>query len=179
MWLSNSDDFVSCFLPILQIQYAANVFAKTYEAMIHNNLEQVTSNYCDPYCREITLVSIVEADSSNIFEASARQSNECDTELTLTLQVEGTYWACEGSPFPGLFSDPMADEEMASNTTTSGELVRMINGNEMCQKCLEDSVLDGLIAPSSSDLLEAMEPYVTVLEPICALLSTKVLDDEK
>jgi hypothetical protein len=150
----------------------------TYEAMIHNNLEQVKSNYCDPYCREITLVSVVETNTSKIFEASTRQSDECDTELTLTLKVEGTYWACESSPFPGLFSDPMADEEEASNTT-SGELGMMINENEMCQKCPEDSVSDGLIAPSPSDLLEAMEPYVTVLEPICALLSAEVLDDEK
>jgi hypothetical protein len=145
---------------------------------MNNNLELLESNYCDPYCRDITLVSVVDTYTSNIFDAAvARQSsNECDTELILTLQVEGTYWACEGQPFPGLFSDPLSVESEASNMT-SGELLRMISGDEMCQECPEESTHDGLVAPSPLDLLEAMKPYATVLDPICDLLSAEVLDD--
>jgi hypothetical protein len=58
--------------------------------MMNNNLELMESNYCDPYCRNITLVSVVETSISNIFDVVARQSpNDCDAELILTLQVEG------------------------------------------------------------------------------------------
>jgi hypothetical protein len=144
---------------------------------MNNHLDLLESNYCDPYCRDITLVSVVETYTSNIFDAVARQApNKCDTELILTLQVEGTYWTCEGYPFPGLFSDPLSVGSEASNMT-SDELIRMISGDEMCQQCSEESTHDGLIAPSPLDLLEAMKPYATVLDPICDLLSAEVLDD--
>jgi hypothetical protein len=70
----------------------------------------------------------------------------------------------------------MSVESEASNMT-SGELLRMSCGDEMCQECPEESTHDGVIAPSPLDLLAAMKPYATVLDPICDLLSAEVLDD--
>jgi hypothetical protein len=70
----------------------------------------------------------------------------------------------------------MSVESEASNMT-SGELLWMISGDEMCQECPEESNHDGVIAPSPLDLLAAMKPYATVLDPICDLLTAEVLDD--
>jgi hypothetical protein len=139
--------------------------------MIHNTLGEMKANYCDPYCREITDVSVIETETSNIFEVSERQGNECDTELKLTFQLEGTYWACEGDPFPGLFADP-------TNESQALGMTGMVLGDTKCQVCPEDSS-SGPIAPTSAEFLEAMKPYTTVLNPICELLSAEVVDDGK
>ncbi|KAG7359254.1 hypothetical protein IV203_015843 [Nitzschia inconspicua] len=154
----------------IEVQYVANVLAKTYEAMIQNNLGDGHGGFCDPFCRKITQVSIVETVTENIFDSSEQQANICEKELKVTLSVGGTYWACEGVPFPGLFSEPTSDNQgydsigkMAEDTT--------------CQVCIDDSNIDRLNGPTSLDLLEAMKPYVTVLGSVCDLLSAEFLDE--
>ena len=150
------------------------MFAKTYEAMIDNELNELQSSYCDPYCREISDVVVVETATANIVETSERQATECDTELKLTFRVAGTYWACEGFPFPGLFSDPME-----SGDADALKMTAIMMENAACQVCPEDSVSNGLNAPTSDELLNAMKPYMTVLPGICELRSAEVLDDSK
>lgn len=117
---------------------------------------------------------MVETDTVSILETSQRQALECDTELKLTFLVEGTYWGCEGSPFPGLFSDAMDSDAEALNMT--GMILKQ---KASCQVCPEDTLGEGLPAPTADDLLESMQPYMAALPTICELQSAEVLDDGK
>ncbi|KAG7355216.1 hypothetical protein IV203_004572 [Nitzschia inconspicua] len=156
----------------IEVEYVANVLAKTYEAMIQNNLGDGQGSYCDPICRKITQISVVETVTENIFESSEQQANNCDTELKVTLSVGGTYWACEGVPFPGLFSEPMSDDQVFDSIGANAE-------DTTCQVCHDDSTIAGINEPTSLNLLKTMKPYMTVLGSICDLLSAEVYDDGK
>mmetsp|Transcript_16806 Transcript_16806/g.27270 ORF Transcript_16806/g.27270 Transcript_16806/m.27270 type:complete len:201 (-) Transcript_16806:184-786(-) len=179
---------MSTITPI-ETQYAATVLQKTYVAMLHNQLE-VATDYCDPYCRDITYVTVMSANQTNIFAANttgssfAREST-CDSELRLSFSLNGTFWACEDQPFPGLFSSGPNGTNLEDDFTMTAEArsfgyrfleIFQAEEEEMCPSCPANST-SSVIPPSAMDLAEVMAPFVEVLPVICDLTSVEVLDD--
>jgi len=163
----------------LEIEYAAKTFEKTYGALLENKLEQAQADYCDPYCRRITNVNV---DSNSLTAAaSARQASPtgCDAELKLTFSVEGTYYGCEDTVFPGLFTVDDGERRQLTETINNNHLRRILappktrklqeDDEESCPICPDDVESLGLVSPSIDQLTEVMHDFVSVLPAICEL----------
>ncbi len=151
--------------------------------MIHNELEQVYETFCDPYCREITKEIVANASSSNIFEhlndnSSVEQREVCNKHLELTVIVGGTYWACEGEPFPGIFSgystlDQGGAEDSGDGGTLNSSSFQLEESS--CPVCSKEAASQRIASPTLSGLIDAMSQYITVLDSICELISIEAL----
>jgi hypothetical protein len=163
----------------VDMDYSANVFQKTYMGMLQNRFEDAAVNYCDPYCRTITDVVVVD---NNAVAATAKQATDCTIEVQITLAAEGTYWGCDGQGFPGLFASDGGRQ--LKTTTSSTRMDRVLSPKDStttstskstCPACTDvDTTLD-LSAPGPDDLLSIMGPYVEVLPAVCDLLSAEIL----
>lgn len=195
---------VSSSISAVEINYAANTLEKTYSSMLSNQLEQARADYCDPYCR---MISAVTVDSNSLMTseatAEARQAgtDDCDAMLELTFNVEGSYYGCEDTVFPGLFASPEARRMLrASVVGSSSSNVRflqdaeedmmeeeaMMEDGEMedtteddmdasCPVCPDDVQSLGLVSPTSAQLKNVIKPFVTVLPAICGLNKVEVI----
>jgi hypothetical protein len=180
---------VDSTISTLEIDYAANVFMKTYTAMLENEVESAgASNYCDPYCREISHVEVASADFTNdVVEDDA--TDGCDAYLEMVFAVNGTYTACEGTPFPGLFTPSSTRRLMPSyeSTLRGGGLSSQRNGMNRfldsdastCGVCSVGGNSIAYVAPTIEELTEQVEPYVTVLPSVCELVSVDILEVAK
>jgi hypothetical protein len=157
----------------VEIEYAANVFEETYGAMLANELSQAQADYCDPYCRKITnvVVSANALTTSAAATAEARQSSgACDASLELTFSVEGTWYGCEETVWPGLFA-PDGRRALQKNLRRILEEV----AEDSCPVCPDDATSLGLVSPSTTQLKEVMAEFVAVLPAICELTDAKLL----
>jgi hypothetical protein len=166
---------VSSSISSLEIDYAKNVFAKTYGALVKNQLEQAQTNFCDPFCRTITATTVVNSAITAAAAAQAKQGDttngSCDSQLQLTLSVDGTYWGCEDTVFPGLFTISDQARYLRTAAARSGFSPRALQEGETCPVCTGDAASLEFSAPSVDQLKEAMQTYVTVLPGICELTS--------
>ncbi|KAL3911320.1 MAG: hypothetical protein SGILL_007324 [Bacillariaceae sp.] len=146
---------------ISQLQYAANVFAKSFDAV---SME----GFCDPYCHHINSVDILSSSKGENDESSARQGDECTEQVELVFGVAGTYWACPDEMFPRLSSDSTMDTD-----NIFAEARQAMPEETSCPACPPDSV-----PPSPQDYADAMAPFVKVMGPVCDLVSMEVVDLE-
>jgi hypothetical protein len=168
---------VSSSISAVEIEYAANTFEKTYTAMLSNQLEAAQEDYCDPFCRKITAVTV---DSNSLMAgeatAQARQASSCDAMLEMTFNVEGTYVGCEDTEFPGLFA---AETRRALRKNLRSAVVRSLQDAEeeatACPVCPDDVDSLGLVSPSNQALKNVMMDFVTVLPAICELRKVEII----
>jgi hypothetical protein len=85
-------------ITVSEYDYTADVFTKTYSAMLNNDFDSSATNYCDPYCREITGVVLTNTEWAGNTTDAIIQDYGCNAYLEMTFEVEGTYVACEGTP---------------------------------------------------------------------------------
>jgi uncharacterized membrane protein YhaH (DUF805 family) len=202
---------VSSTISAVEIQYAASVFEKTYVAMLHNELDGFKATYCDPHCREVTGVRITSGQSADtLFDGNSTAGEDedassnatattagCDSEIYLTMVLEGYWWGCADEEFPGLFSDFAGGNNNTANifddgsngTTVTAEarnggdgrrFLQDVSGIEeyYCPVCsANSSSLTNITAPSPEELVAAMSPYMTVLPSVCELTSITIVDD--
>lgn len=119
--------------------------------------------FCDPYCRRITSVDILSSSKTENNQATGRQGEECTEQVELVFGVAGTYWACADEPFPGLFSDS------SGNSGVIAEARQAMPEQATCPSCPPDSV-----PPSPQDYADAIAPFVTIMGPVCDLVSMEV-----
>lgn len=160
---------VASSISSIEIDYAANVFEQTYSAMLANELTQAQADYCDPYCRKIVDVTVT---SNSLTVAEARQAGECDSTLTMTFTVEGTFYGCEDTVFPGLFG-------VEGRRALKKNLRRILQDDadeDSCRVCPDGSTSLGLVSPSISNLRDTMKQFVTALPAICELTDASVIE---
>jgi hypothetical protein len=184
------------------IDYAMSVFKKTYGALLENKLEEAAGSYCDPWCRKISSVQVMDYalnTNASLMEENDL-NNKCNGELELVFVVEGTFWGCQDEEFPGVFSTAsLAEHDDGEETTTATAQVKNANGSsrrrrrrrlpwlqqqqlrglnpETCTVCAADSV-GTITTPTSDQLIQAMTPYVTVLPDICYVLSADLTKEK-
>ena len=190
---------VSSTISAVEIDYAANTFEKTYSAMLSNQLEAAQEDFCDPFCRTISAVTV---DSNSLMggdaTAEARQSGECDSMLEMTFVVEGTFVGCEDTAFPGLFAPAarrhlrsssftvrslqdaeedmmMEEEDMEEDMMMEEEDMMMEDSMADCPVCPDDVESLGLVSPSNQMLKNVMKDFVTVLPAICNLNKVEII----
>jgi hypothetical protein len=124
--------------------------------------------FCDPHCRQITTIDILSSSKKENEQAMDRQGEECTEQVDLIFGVTGTYWTCPDESFPGLFSDS------SEASSVVAEARQAMPKAASCPACPGNSV-----TPSPQDYAKAMTPFVTVLGPVCDLVSMNVvnLDD--
>lgn len=157
----------------LEIQYAANVFEKTYGAMLANELAEAQADFCDPFCRKITEVVV----SNNTLTtaaatATARQSGpSCNASLKLTFSVVGTWQGCEDTVWPGLFG---AEGRRALQKNLR-RILEEESEEDSCPVCPDGATTLGLVAPSTTQLKDTMTGFVAVLPAICELTDAQLI----
>ncbi len=151
----------------IEVNYAASVFEKTYMGLLRNELD--IADYCDPYCRSITSVNVTRNQDSLV---TAKQIGNCDMELKLIFSIEGTFWGCDDTEFPGLFASSHGDRHLLLTERTSlrsQRLNRLLDGGvTSCALCSGESS-GSLSAPTSDEFLDAMNQFVTIIPDICEL----------
>jgi hypothetical protein len=158
---------VASTVSAVEIEYAVNVFKRTYGAMLANELEQAKADYCDPYCRNITDVVV---SFNTLTTPDARQaSTDCDSSLSLTFSVEGTWYGCNDTAWPGLFIKDGSRRIRRNLRRILEELTDEEESSDSCPVCDEDNPNLGLVAPSISELKEVMNEFFTVIPTICEL----------
>ena len=107
----------------------------------------------------------------NVF--SGRQGDECTEQVEMVFGVAGTYWACPDEAFPGLFSDPNSNTEIATEARQALPEPPSCPScpKPSCPACPPDSTL-----PSPQDYAAVMAPFVQVMGPVCDLVSMEVVN---
>ncbi|KAL3920950.1 MAG: hypothetical protein SGILL_003007 [Bacillariaceae sp.] len=164
------------------IEYAGGVFQKTYLSLLQEELAESGEEFCDPYCRSIVSVNatanevlgVEEGDNTTV--AEAKQAEECDKVIELTLSVEGMYWSCDDMEFPGLFSMADGGERRGLQSLIQNNLRSrfLAPDDDSCPVCSEDSSTI-MEAPSQEELIKNMQVYVAILPSICELDSVQVV----
>ncbi|KAG7345635.1 hypothetical protein IV203_033166 [Nitzschia inconspicua] len=170
----------------IEMEYAAAVFEKTYTSMLANELSASLNEYCDPYCRQITGLTVLSNELISPEEsADSRQSSDCDATLKLVMGIEGTFVGCEDTPFPGLFSAgrrqliQIQRSKVRMNLNTPRFLQPGAEGTEMdpmCPSCPDDSNSLGLQAPAVPSMVEILDGFVSVLPAICELTDAEIVE---
>jgi hypothetical protein len=160
------------------IEYAEGVFSKTYMNLLKNGFDE-EGDVCDPYCRSITDVNATynevfvaeesETENSTVALTARQVDEECNTVAELTLSVQGEYWGCDDSEFPGLFSS--GERRGLAKSHFRSRFLAPNDGS--CPVCSDDSELFDL-APSQEELIKALKVYITVLPTICELESVEM-----
>jgi hypothetical protein len=145
--------------------------------MLENELAAAQADYCDPYCRKIVDVKVVSTSLSPTSQARQADTDGCDAELVLVFSVEGTYHGCADTEFPGLFSISSGTRALQKNVRFVPR-TRMLEGHEAmeaCPVCPDDVQSLGLVSPSTAQIQEVMQEFVTVLPAICGLDMSEVV----
>ncbi|KAG7355231.1 hypothetical protein IV203_004587 [Nitzschia inconspicua] len=162
---------VASTISAIEIEYAANVFEKTYGAMLANELSQAQAAYCDPYCRKITDVEVSANSLTTSATSSARQSSSCDSSLALTFSVKGTWFGCEDTAWPGLF----APEGRRALKKSLRRILEETEETDTCSSCPDSAQSLGLVSPSMAQLKEVMSEFVAVLPAICEVTDVQLV----
>jgi hypothetical protein len=183
---------VSSEISALEINYASSVFEKTYTSLLKNELAAATSEYCDPYCRDITSINVT-SNTLTTPEAEARQSGpNCDATLELTFSVMGTFVGCNDTVFPGLFSSGRRQLVQVQQPKLRFDVRRALEdemdmeGTEEdmdmtaeCPSCLDDESTLGFASPSLDGVKTLLSDYVTVLPAVCELTDAVIKPAER
>ena len=187
-------------ITVSEYNYAADVFTKTYSAMLNNDFDSSATNYCDPYCREITGVVVINTEWAGNTTDSNFQDNGCNAYLEMIFEVEGTYVGCDGTPFPGLFANPSVTRRFLSDLATipfsksflrggglssmkeesldSGHRYLQPTDGAACGECSAEGEITP-IAPTTEELTQQLEPFITVLPSVCEISALNTLEVEK
>ena len=152
-----------------EIAYTAALMQKTYTALLEGFLEEA-QDYCDPYCRTITNIEVMGYELTGNITNATYVEDGCDDTLVVSYAIDGSFLACEGADFPGMFSQLR-------------RRLRSLRGDnrflqEACGECSDGGDGIGEIAPTEEDLVEIMDPFVTVLPTVCQLSSIDAMDDD-
>jgi hypothetical protein len=151
-----------------EIAYTASLMQKTYTALLAGFLEEA-QDYCDPYCRTITGIEVIG------YELTGNATNEtfveegCDDTLVMSYAVDGAFLGCEGADFPGMFAQ------------LRRRLIALRRGRFLqatCGDCPGDSGDLGQIAPTGEELVEIMDPFVSILPTVCQLNTIEAMEDQ-
>mmetsp|Transcript_56846 Transcript_56846/g.138384 ORF Transcript_56846/g.138384 Transcript_56846/m.138384 type:complete len:333 (-) Transcript_56846:2578-3576(-) len=181
---------VSPEISALEIDYASTVFEKTYEGILKNELSAAADAYCDPYCRDITEISVVSNTLTVPDEpaaAEARQAGEdCAGTLDLTFEIKGTFVGCEDTEYPGLFASGRRQLVQVQRSQVRFDMTRALEGHTMmeteemevtCPSC-DDSTL-GLASPTLDGVKTLVSDFVTVLPAICEVTGAEIVPSER
>jgi hypothetical protein len=170
-----------------EIDYAGGIFLKTYMAMLQNELEATATNYCDPYCRQITDVSLVGSSFVGNVTDEDLTAEGCTAYLEMVFGVDGTYTGCEDTPFPGLFATPNATRRslLGPETFLRGGFFgydetnedRFLQTSDGCGEC--DAESTGPSSPTTEEMVERMNPYISVIPAVCELTSVDMAEIAK
>jgi len=132
----------------IEMTYAATVLQKTYQALLDNSVigpgdvdgDNDNALYCDPYCRQITSVSVV---NSTLMESTTESStsNVCTSNLELVFALSGTYSVCQGEDpvFPGLFTEPSANDNVFDSGTRRRQMLSLSKSLAMSLPTMQNS----------------------------------------
>ncbi|KAL3907064.1 MAG: hypothetical protein SGILL_009022 [Bacillariaceae sp.] len=161
----------------VEISYAASVLQKTYTSLLQGAVADA-DDFCDPFCRMVTGVEVIDsvvAPDSN----SSYIEEGCDSVLAVTYEVTGTFVGCEDTEWPGLVATPATFRrklQEEANSLLRGGFVRWLQP-EMCRSCPDDASNLGNVVPSGDEVIEIMDPFVSVLPQICALTDFVIIDE--
>jgi hypothetical protein len=86
------------------------------------------------YCREITSISIsnqeLVEDTNGVLNETFTEAG-CDALLDMTFAVYGTYLACDGEEFPGLFDTTTTETGTSSEQARGADRVRQLVGEKL------------------------------------------------
>jgi hypothetical protein len=157
---------VSSSVSAVEIEYAANVFKRTYDGLLANELES-QENYCDPYCRNITDV-VVSSNTLTTTAQTRQSSSDCDSSLTLTFSLKGTWIGCNDTVWPGLFVTE-GQRLLRKNLRRVLQEMEQTGSADSCPVCPDDGTTLGLVSPSTAQLKDVMDEYFTAIPTICEL----------
>jgi hypothetical protein len=190
---------VSPDITAVEMDYARSVLGKTYTSLLKNELDlTVTEDYCDPYCRTITDITIVNNTLTSLDEVveTSRQDtggdnqDDCTATLQLTFEITGTYVGCEDTEFPGLFSPGRRQLIDVKQPQLRFDVNRALQQekNDMdgvdsrrdmeevtCPSCSDDESTLGFVSPTLDGVQTLLSDFVAVLPGICEVTSADVV----
>jgi hypothetical protein len=159
----------------VEINYAAAVLQKTYTALLQGAIADA-GDFCDPFCRTVTGVEVL--DSVIAPDPNSTYTEEgCDSVLAVTYEVSGTFVGCEDTEWPGLVATPTFRRKLQEDTSSllRGGFVRWLQ-SDTCRTCPDDSTNLGNVVPTGEEIIEVLDPFVSILPEICALTDFVIID---
>jgi hypothetical protein len=174
---------VSSDITDVEINYAAAVFQRTYVALVRGLAEDLP-DFCDPFCRYVADVEVVSSEIIPVEDSSFAEEG-CDSELEIVFDVTGTFVGCPDTEFPGLFGTSPLRQLYALTSETAARTTSLLRGNsvrrlqeseQLCGSCPDDSSSLGNVVPTEDEMIEIMDPLLSILPNVCAL--TDIVDLE-
>ncbi|KAL3909649.1 MAG: hypothetical protein SGILL_008004 [Bacillariaceae sp.] len=169
---------VSADISEVEINYAASVLQKTYTSLVQGAIENAT-DFCDPFCRTVTGVEVVDWEVVPDVNGTYLEEG-CDSELDVLYEVSGTFVGCEDTEWPGLIDTPALRRQLSAakeeiESFLRGGLARWLQ-EDLCGACPDDSSSLGNVIPTGDDIIETLDPFVSVLPSICAVTDFVVVE---